>query len=100
MKESMLSARIPVELEKELENYMKQEDVERSLAVRKLLKIAIKKWKLERALELLEKGEVSFTRAAGIAEMNIWSFADDVQKSGIVWIKDDAEKFRQELKRA
>jgi predicted HTH domain antitoxin len=85
-----VSARLPEELEKELEEYVEEEGLERSVAVRKLLSESLDEWKRERALSLLEDGEVSFSRAAEMSEMDIWSFAEYVDE-GVVWVEDAEE---------
>jgi predicted HTH domain antitoxin len=85
-----VSARLPEELEKELDEYVEEEGLERSVAVRKLLSESLDEWKRERALSLLEDGEVSFSRAAEMSEMDIWSFAEYVDE-GVVWVEDAEE---------
>ena len=44
----VISARIPEDLERELEEYVKEEKLEKSVAVRKLISTAIAEWKKER----------------------------------------------------
>ena len=97
MTEVNLSARISEEMEKEIEEFMKKEQVDRSIAVRKLLYSGLRKWKEVRALKLLERGEVTFTKAAKIAHMDIWTFSEKVKESGITWIKMKPEDLRKEL---
>lgn len=84
-----LSARIPESLEEELDRFIDEEKLDRSTAVRKLLSEGLEEWKQEKALEKLEKGEITFSGAAEIAGMNIWDFSDLVEKSKINWVKDD-----------
>ncbi len=85
-----VSARLPDDLEEELEEYVEEEELERSVAVRKLLSRSLDEWKLERAVSLLERGEVSFNRAVEIAGTDAWSFADHLGEREAVWV-DDAE---------
>lgn len=99
MTEITLSTRITEEMEKEIEGYMKKEKVDRSIAVRKLLDSGLRDWKEARALKLLEKGEVSFLKAAKIAGLDAWTFAEKVKESGIVWVKITPDEFRKELSR-
>lgn len=99
MTEVTMSTRIPEEMEKEIEVFMKKEKVDRSIAVRKLLDSGIREWKVTRALKLLEKGEVTFLKAASIARLDVWTFADKVKESGIVWIKMKPEELEKELSR-
>ena len=66
---------------------MKEESLEKSTSVRKLLIEGVRHWKEERALKFLENGKVSFLKAAEIAGLSIWDFSDLVRDKGIVWVK-------------
>lgn len=87
-----VSARIPESLREELDQFIEDEKLDKSTAVRKLLSEGLEDWKKDKALEMLENGEVSFSRAAEIADMNVWSFADLVKKRKTNWVKDDRVK--------
>lgn len=99
MTEINISARIPQELEKELEHYMKAEHLEKSTAVRRLLIKSLQEWKEQYALKLLAEGRVTVSKAAEIAGMDIWSFIAKIKESKAPWVKDriverDLEAFR------
>ncbi len=91
MTEISVSARIPEEVFKELETFMKEESLEKSASIRKLLAEGLQHWKDQRALKSLEEGSVTFLKAAEIAGRSVWDFADLVREKGIIWIK--SEKF-------
>jgi predicted HTH domain antitoxin len=91
MTEVSVSARIPDDVFKELESFMKEESLEKSASIRKLLAEGLQHWKERRALKYLEEGKVSFLKAAQMAGLSAWDFADLVREKGIVWIK--SEKF-------
>jgi predicted HTH domain antitoxin len=91
MTEVSVSARVPEDVFKELESFMKEESLEKSASIRKLLAEGLRHWKLNRALKSLEEGKVSFLKAAQMAGLSVWDFADIVREKGIVWIK--SEKF-------
>lgn len=84
-----VSARLPDELEAELEAYLDEEHLDRSTAVRKLLAEGLDAWRKEHALEKLQAGEVSFTRAAEIADLNVWDFAQLVRDRDVTWVGED-----------
>lgn len=86
-----VSARLPDELEEMLDEYVEEEDIERSVAVRKLLSQGLEDWRRERAVELLEDGSVSFSRAAEIAETDVWSLAEYVEERDTVWVEETEE---------
>jgi len=100
MTEIPISARIPPMLDKELEGFMKQEQLEKSVAIRRILYRGLKEWKQERALKLLERGKITFAKAAALSGSGIWEFADLVKKSGITWIKTSPEEMREDIKAA
>ncbi len=99
MTEISVSARIPEEVFKELKTFMKEESLEKSASIRKLLAEGLRHWKEQRALESLEEGKVTFLKAAEMAGCSVWDFADLVREKGIVWIK--SEKFiNSDIKKA
>ena len=91
MTEISVSARIPEDIFKELESFMKEESLEKSSSIRKLLTEGLQQWKEQRAIKSLEEGKVTFLKAAQISGLSVWDFADLVREKGIVWIK--SEKF-------
>lgn len=100
MTEIPITARIPQELEKELENYMTIEHLEKSVAVRRLLYKSLQEWREKHALKLLEEGKVSLLKAAKIAGMDIWSFMEKIKEAKIKWVSEegidkDLEEFRK-----
>ncbi len=85
----VISARIAKDLEKDIQEFVAEEELERSVAIRKLLSIAVKEWKKEKAVKKLAEGKISFLKAAGIAGMNVWDFAELIKDRKITWIKDE-----------
>lgn len=81
-----ISARLPDDLEADLETYVDEEMLDRSTAVRKLLAKGLAEWRRDRAVERLRDGEVTFTRAADIAGMNVWDFADLLAERNVTWV--------------
>lgn len=84
-----ISARLPDELEAELETYIDEEHLDRSTAVRKLLAEGLVEWRKELALERLEAGEITFSRGAELADLNVWDFAQLVRERDITWVAED-----------
>lgn len=84
-----ISARVPDELESELEAYLEDERLDRSTAVRRLLAEGLERWRRERALERLEAGEVTFTRAAELADVSVWECARLAREHGVTWVSTD-----------
>ncbi len=86
---SVLSTRIPDDLDDDLKRYIEEENIEKSGAVRKLLISGLEEWKRDKALKLLSEGRVSMARAAHIAGMDIWEFSELVKRTGTVWVSED-----------
>jgi predicted HTH domain antitoxin len=84
-----ISARVPDELEAELDAYLEDENLDRSTAVRKLLSEGLEQWRRERALEQLAAGSISFSKAAELAGMSVWDFAQLAKERDITWVDDD-----------
>jgi metal-responsive CopG/Arc/MetJ family transcriptional regulator len=83
-----VSVNLPRELKEEIEELIKEEDLEENVALRKLLKMAISEWKKEKALKLLTDGKISYLKAAEKTWMNVWDFAELLREKKVVWIKD------------
>lgn len=88
MTEIPVTTRIPEELEKELEKYMKAEHLEKSTAIRKLLYKSLQEWREKYAIELLKEGRTTISKAAEIAGMDIWSFVARIKEIRVYWVKD------------
>lgn len=81
-----ISARLPDELEAELEAYLESERLDRSTAIRRLLAEGLEEWRRERALERLADGEVTFSKAADLAGVSVWEFARLVREHDDAWV--------------
>ncbi|WEL22050.1 UPF0175 family protein [Halorhabdus sp. BNX81] len=84
-----ISARVPDDLEDELETYLHEERLDRSTAVRKLLAEGLEDWRRDRAIERFEAGEISFSRAAQLADMSVWDFTRLLEERDVTWVGDD-----------
>jgi len=84
-----ISTRVPDDLEAELEAYLESERLDRSTAVRKLLSEGLDEWRTERALERFADGEVSLAKAADLAGVSVWEFADLVEDANDAWVSAD-----------
>lgn len=90
-----ISARVPDELETELEAYLDEEKLDRSTGVRKLLAEGLEEWRRERALESLSAGETTVSRAAERAGMSVWDFIHLAKKRDVTWV--DGEHLEGDL---
>jgi len=81
-----ISARVPDELETELEAYLDEEHLDRSTAVRKLLSEGLAAWRRERAIDRFAADEVTLSRAAEMADMTVWDFAQLAREADVTWV--------------
>ena len=56
--------------------------------------------RVQEALEFLQKGKVTFAKAAEMAGVSLWEFADLVKHSNIEWVKYKLEEVEKEIQKA
>jgi predicted HTH domain antitoxin len=74
--------------------------LDKATAVRTLLELGIGEWRRQTALELLRDGKVTFAKAAEIAKLSLWEFADLVKQRNIEWVRYTPEEIDKEFKEA
>jgi predicted HTH domain antitoxin len=50
---------------------------------------ALEEWRREQALDGLADGTLSFSKAADVAGMSVWDFAQLARDESVTWIADD-----------
>ena len=64
-----ISARIEKEILDEIDKIVKKMDIDRSIAIRNLLKIGIKDYKIKEAMDLLRQKKITVWKAAELADL-------------------------------
>jgi predicted HTH domain antitoxin len=95
-----LAVRIPKEIEKEILEVVERAKLDKATVVRNLLELGIAEWRKQTALELLRDGKVTFAKAAEMAKLSLWEFADLVKQRNVEWIRFSPEEIEKELKEA
>lgn len=95
-----LGVRVPEEIERHLKEFMELEGVNKSTAVRKILKRGISEWRKGRALELLGQGKITFARAAELAGVSLWEMSELVRDRKIEWVHLSPEEIEREFELA
>ena len=95
-----LAVRVPAEMEKEIREITKEEKLDKATVVRNLLEIGIAEWRKQAALELLQKGKVTFSKAAENAKLSLWEFADLVKQRNVEWVRLAPEDIEKEFRDA
>jgi len=84
-----ISARVPDDLEDDLEEFLERENLDRSTGVRKLLTEGLEDWRREHALDRLAAGDVTLSRGAEIAGVSVWEFATLADDCDVAWVDDE-----------
>jgi predicted HTH domain antitoxin len=78
-----ITTRVPDEIYQDIKRIEEEEKAERAEVIRRLLSDAIKRWKLERALEMLRKGKATLRTAAKFAGLTYIEMLDAAEAAGI-----------------
>ena len=85
--------RLDKKLERAIDEVKNEESVDKSTAVRMLVDVGYKEWRLRKALSELKENKVSLWQAAKIAGMSLWDFTDLLKKEeGIEWVEFNPKK--------
>ena len=95
-----LAVRVPEEVEKEIREIIEEEKLDKATVVRNLLEIGIAEWRKQTALDLLQKGKVTFAKAAEMARLSLWEFADLIKQRNVEWVRFTPEEVEKEFKEA
>jgi predicted HTH domain antitoxin len=95
-----LAVRIPEEIEKEILKVSEREKLDKATVVRTLLEMGIDEWRKQTALELLRDGKVTFAKAAEMAKLSLWEFADLVKQRNVEWVRYTPEEIEKEIREA
>jgi len=95
-----LAVRIPKEIEKEILEVVEREKLDKATAVRNLLELGIAEWRKQTALELLRDGKVTFAKAAEMAKLSLWEFADLAKQRNVEWVRFLPEDIEKEFREA
>lgn len=79
----VMSVRIPDDLEKSLLEFSEKESKPTSEVIRELLEKGLKEKRIESALELYKKGEVTLWKAASIADVSLWKMIEELKENKI-----------------
>ena len=78
-----IAARIPKELEEEIEIFMREKGIDKSSAIRKILEIGIIEWRKERAVELYRRRRVTLWKASYIAKISLREMIDELKNRNL-----------------
>lgn len=79
-----IATRISSELEKEIIEFMKEEGLDKSAAIRRILEMGIGEWKRRRAIELYRDGKVTLWKASEIAGLPLRLMLEELSRLRIL----------------
>ena len=83
-----VTARLKMELLKKIQEMAKEESIDRSSAIQRLLKIGLRKYRMEKALNLYRDGKVTLWKAAEIAGVSLREIMDAIKARDIPYQYD------------
>ena len=93
----VVSARLPKERVKLIEEIAREEKVDKSTILDRALEHYTREWKLNKAIESYREGSVTLSRAAEIAEISVWEMINILAERKIPH-QYDVEDFEEDLK--
>lgn len=88
MSSKAVTARLGKELVKEIQEIAREESIDRSSAIRRLIKMGLKEYKTEKALNLYRDGKVTLWRAAELAGDSLREMMDTIKARDIPYQYD------------
>jgi len=79
-----IPTRIPGELEKVVMEFKRQEVVDKSTAIRRILQIGIGEWKRRRAIDLYRDGKITLWKASQIAGLPLREMLEELNRLRII----------------
>ena len=83
MKEKLMTFRIPIEINKEIEELASVEDSDKSKLIRELIILGIKERKLKESIKLYIEGKISLWKAARLADISLWKMTEILEEKKI-----------------
>lgn len=99
MSSRAVTARLRTELLKEIQKMAREESIDRSSAIQRLLKIGLREYKIKKALNLYRDGKVTLWRAAELAGISLREMMDTIKAKDIPYQYDveALEEYVEEL---
>lgn len=71
-------------MEEEIFRFMKEEGLDKSTAIRRILEIGVGEWKRRRAIELYRSGKVTLWKASQIWAVSLREMLDELNRLRII----------------
>lgn len=91
MSQKPVTTRVPEDMYEKIERIQKEEQTDRSTAVKRLLERGIGEWQVETAVRRYREGNVSLGKGAEIADVSVWRFLDILEERGVEMNYDESD---------
>lgn len=91
------SVRLGKVMQRDLSKVEKKWQTDRSEAIRRLLAVAIKEWKIQNALGEIAAHKISVGKAAEDCDISIWEMLDIIKEKNIDWTGYSDEDLKKDL---
>lgn len=96
MATDIVSTRLDKKEIREIERFAKEDDLDKSAFLKKLLHKSLREYKIEHAFKLYKEKKISLGKAAEMAGLSIWKMID-LMKDYSAYIHYDVEDLKQDL---
>jgi len=79
-----IATRVPSELDAEIARFMKEEGIDKSTAIRRIIEMGLNEWKKRRAIDLYRDGKVTLWKASQIAGLSLREMLDELNRLRII----------------
>jgi len=93
-----ISTRLPKKEIEEIEKFSKEEDLDKSTFIRRLLHRSLEEYRVEHAFRLYKEGKVSLWKAAKMADKSLWDMIELMEKYN-VYLNYSVEDLREDIQK-
>lgn len=92
-----ISTRLQTKEAREIEKFAKEEDLDKSTFVKRLINRSLQEYKIEYAFKLYKEGKVSLGRAAELADKSLWEMIELMKKYD-VYLSYSIDDLKEDLR--
>ena len=96
MKEKLMTLRLPVKIDIEIERLASLEDTDKSKLIRELIFLGIQEKRIREALKLYEEGKITLWKAARLCDISLWKMME-IMKQRKITLQYGEKELREDL---
>lgn len=83
MKEKLMTFRLPLEIDEEIEAIASLEDSDKSKLMRELIVLGLKEKKIKESVKLYSEGKITLWKAASLSGVSLWKMLEIIKEKKI-----------------